>query len=446
MTAFALVVLALLTAVTALYVAAEFAAVAVQRPQLAALAKGGSRRAAGLLAVLENGVELDRYIAACQIGITLSSLVAGAYGQATLALTLGPELEAWLQLDTATAHSLAFTIVLLALTAFQMVVGELIPKSLALQFPEATALFTYLPTRWSVSIYRPFIWLLNGSALIMLKPFRVTPGGHQHAHSMAEISLLLDQSRRGGKLSEAAHRRLERGLYLSGRTVRQMMTHRQDMVAIEASTPASEVLEQILKSPYSRVPVYKETLDEVLGAVSTKIVLRTYATKGELPELAKLVQPIPFVPDSLRAHRLVRFFQDQRASKAIVVNEFGGVEGIVSIEDVLMELFGDIGDELKPPELAPEKRPDGTVRLPGWMGVEEAQAWLGARWDGSAATIAGHIIEELGRLPNEGENVEVDGVRLRIDEMGPTTVRWVVIHPRSEPPPPLEEPPPPVTE
>ena len=446
MTAFALVVLALLTAVTALYVAAEFAAVAVQRPQLSALAKGGSRRAAGLLAVLENGVELDRYIAACQIGITLSSLVAGAYGQATLALTLGPELEARFQVDAATAHSIAFTIVLMALTAFQMVVGELIPKSLALQFPEATALFTYLPTRWSVSFYRPFIWLLNGSALIMLKPFRVTPGGHHHAHSMAEISLLLDQSRRGGKLSEAAHRRLERGLYLSGRTVRQMMTHRQDMVAIEASTPASEVLEQILKSPYSRVPVYKETLDEVLGAVSTKIVLRTYATKGELPELAKLVQPIPFVPDSLRAHRLVRFFQDQRASKAVVVNEFGGVEGIVSIEDVLMELFGDIGDELKQPELAPEKRPDGTVRLPGWMGVEEAQAWLGARWDGSAATIAGHIIEELGRLPNEGENVEVDGVRLRIDEMGPTTVRWVVIHPRSEPPPPLEEPPPPVTE
>jgi len=446
MTAFALVVLAFLIAVNAVYVAAEFAAVAVQRPQLSALAKGGSRRAAGLLAVLENGVELDRYIAACQIGITLSSLVAGAYGQATLALTLGPELEAWLKVDTATAHSLAFTIVLMALTAFQMVVGELIPKSLALQFPEATALFTYLPTAWSVSIYRPFIWLLNGSALVMLKPFRVTPGGHQHAHSLAEIGLLLDQSRQGGKLSEAAHRRLERGLYLSGRTVRQMMTHRQDMVAIEASTPASEVLEQILKSPYSRVPVYKETLDEVLGAVSTKIVLRTYATKGELPELAKLVQPIPFVPDSLRAHRLVRFFQDQRASKAIVVNEFGGVEGIISIEDVLMELFGDIGDELKQPELSAEKRPDGTVRLPGWMGVEEAQAWLGARWDGSAATIAGHIIEELGRLPNEGENVEVDGVRLRIDEMGPTTVRWVVIHPRSEPPPPLEEPPPPATE
>lgn len=443
MTATVLVVLAFLIAVNALYVAAEFAAVAVQRPQLAALAKQGNRRAAGLLAVLENGIELDRYIAACQIGITLSSLVAGAYGQATVALALGPKLEIWLEVDAATGHSLAFTIVLLALTGLQVVVGELIPKSLALQFPEQTALVTYIPMRWSVTFYRPFIWLLNGSALVMLKPLRVTPGGHQHAHSLAEIGLLLDQSRRGGKLSEAAHRRLERGLYLSGRTVRQMMTPRQEMVAIEASTPASEVLEQVLKSPYSRVPVYKETLDEVLGAVSAKIVLRTYATKGELPELARLIQPIPFVPESLRAHRLVRFFQEQRASKAIVVNEFGGVQGIISIEDVLIELFGDIGDELKQPELAAVARADGTVRLPGWMGVDEAQGWLGARWQGPAATIAGHIIEQLGRLPNEGESFELDGIRLRIDEMGPTTVRWVIVHPRvgSEPPPVIEEPP-----
>lgn len=446
MTATVLVVLALLIAVNALYVAAEFAAVAIQRPQLAALAKGGNRRAAGLLAVLESGVELDRYIAACQIGITLSSLVAGAYGQATVALALGPRLESWLEVDAATGHSLAFSIVLLGLTALQVVVGELIPKSLALQFPEGTALFTYVPTRWSVTIYRPFIWLLNGSALIMLKPFRITPGGHQHAHSLPEIALLLEQSRRGGKLTEAAHRRLERGLYLSGRTVRQMMTPRQEMFAIEVSTPSPEVLEQVLKSPYSRLPVYEETLDEVLGAVSTKIVLRTYATKGVLPELSRLVQPMPFVPESLRAHRLVRFFQEQRASKAIVVNEFGGVQGIISIEDVLIELFGDIGDELKQSEPAAEARSDGTVRLSGSMGVEEAQAWLGVRWDGTAATIAGHIIEQLGRLPSKGESLELDGVRLQIDEMGPTTVRWVVVRPRSGSERPSVEDEPPATE
>src|SRR5690606_36066292 len=147
--------------------------------------------------------------------------------------------------------------------------------------------------------------------------------------------------------------------------------------------------------------------DEVLGAVSAKVVLRAYAMKGELPELARLVQPMPFVPEALRAHRLVRFFQEQRASKAIVVNEFGGVQGIVSIEDVLIELFGDIGDELKQPELAPDALPDVTVRLRGWMGVEDAQAWLGTRWAGPAATFAGYIIEQLGRLPNEGESLEL---------------------------------------
>src|SRR5690606_25814271 len=144
--------------VNALYVAAEFAAVAVPRSQLAGLAKSGSRRAGAMLVMLEDGAELDRYIAACQIGITLSSLVAGAYGQATLAVELVPHLEQHFSIDAASATSAAFTLVLLMLTALQVILGELVPKSLALQFPARVALLTYLPTRWSVSVYRWFIW------------------------------------------------------------------------------------------------------------------------------------------------------------------------------------------------------------------------------------------------------------------------------------------------
>ena len=138
---------------------------------------------------------------------------------------------------------------------------------------------------------------------------------------------------------------------------------------------------------------------------------------------------MPFVPESLRAHRLVRFFQEQRASKAIVVDEFGGVQGIISIEDVLIELFGDIGDELKPIETEAVELPDGSLRLPGTMGLEEAQTYLGVRINGSAATIAGHIVEQLGRLPAQDERVEVEGVTFTISEMGPTAVRWVTVDP-----------------
>ena len=422
-------VLAVLFAINALYVAAEFAAVAVQRSQLAVLAKGGSRRATGLLAVLEQGVELDRYIAACQIGITLSSLVAGAYGQATVAIALAPILQASFSLDAATAASTAFLLVLLVLTALQVVLGELVPKSLALQFPEKAALVTYLPARWSVSFYRWFIWLLNGSGLLLLKPFGVTPGGHQHVHSPDEIRVLLNESRRGGALTPEAHRRLERGLHLSQRTVRQMMTPRQEVHAIEISTPTEEILQRILQSPFSRLPVYRGSLDDVVGAISTKQVVRLLAVRGELPPLEQLVRPIPFVPETLRAHRLVRFLQEERSSKAMVVSEFGGVQGLISIEDVLSELFGDIGDELKSHEPGAERLPDGSAKLPGSMGLDEAEVWLGVRLQGSAATLAGQIVEHLGRLPDEGEQVELDGVRLTITESGPTAIRWVIADP-----------------
>jgi CBS domain containing-hemolysin-like protein len=423
-------VLSLLIAVNALYVAAEFSAVAVEKSQLASLARSGNRRAVGLLAILEDGAQLDRYIAACQIGITLSSLIVGAYGQATIA----PALDRWLVgafgLGAEAASSSAFVVVLLILTTLQVVIGELVPKSIALQFPGRTALFTYLPTRWSVSLYRGFIWVLNGSGFLLLKPFGVEPGGHQHVHSPEEIQFLLAESHRGGVLSPEAHHRLERGLHLSARTVRQMMTPRSELFAIEVTTSARDVIEAILASPYSRVPIYEDTLDHVVGTVDTKEVAGSFAIRGELPPLAQMLRPIPVVPETLGAHRLVRLLQEEQSSKAIVVDEFGGTQGIISIEDVLTQLFGDIGDELKQPEPAPVRLDDGTVRLAGDMGLDEAEPFLGARWEGPATTVGGHIVAHLGRWPVAGERLEIDGVDLTVTEMGPTAVHWVVVQPR----------------
>ncbi len=424
-------IVSLLVAINALYVAAEFAAVAVERSQLAALARDGNPRAARLLALLDDGVQLDRYIAACQIGITFSSLVAGAYGQATIARELAPLIEQVFGLPPSTAGSAAFFAVLLVLTAYQVVLGELVPKSLALQYPERTALLTYPPTRWSVSLYRGFIWLLNGSGFLLLKPFGITPGGHQHVHSPSEIQLLLAESRRGGALSAAAYRRLERGLQMSARTVRQVMTPRTEVHAIDVSTPPDEVLRRVLDSPYSRLPVYEGTLDLIVGVLNTQDVAGIYAAGGEPPTIAQLLRPVPFVPETLSCHRFVRFLQQQRSSKAIVVDDYGGVQGIISIEDVLGELFGEIGDELKRPEPGAEPLADGTVRLPGTMRVDDAEPWLRARWDGPAVTVGGYILDELGRLPTEGESFELGGVRVTVAEMGPTAVRWVVVKPKA---------------
>lgn len=426
-------VLGALIAINALYVAAEFAAVAVQKSQISPLARSGNSRAVGLMSVLESGVELDRYIAACQIGITLTSLLAGAYGQATLT----PQLMAWLEesvgLAAPAAKTAAFFVVLLGLTVLQMVLGELVPKSLALQYPERMALGTYLPMRWSVSLYRSFIWLLNGSGFLLLRPFGISPGGHQHVHSPEELAALFNASRRGGALQPAAHRRLQRGLELSARTVRQMMTPRSELHAIEVSTPPDELLQKILHSPYSLLPVYRGSLDNILGGISSKAVVAHLAARGKLPSIEQLLRPMPFVPEALRSHRFIRFLQRERSSKAIVVDEHGGVQGLISAEDVLWELFGEIRDELREAEASAETLPDGTLRLPGSMRLDEAAHWLGTRWQGPAATVGGHITATLRRLPVEGDRLDIDGVTVTVTEMSTTAVSWVVAVPARSP-------------
>lgn len=426
-------VVILLIGVNAFYVAAEFAAVAVQRSQLELLAREGNRRALRLFDLLEDRKQLDRYVSACQIGITLASLVAGAYAQATIAPDIEPLLGQWFGVGDTAARSFAFLFVLLLLTTVQVVLGELVPKALALQFPEKTALATFLPVSGSVALYRGFIWLLNGSGARALKAFGVTPGGHEHVHSPEEIAILLAESHRGGTLSTDAHQRLERGLQLYARTVRQMMTPRHEVYGIEASTPPEEILKLVQESPYTRLPVYRDSFDHVLGAISTKDVVALYAADGKIPPLEKLLRPIPFVPDTLRSHRFVRYLQQQRSSKAIVVNEHGGVQGMISIEDVLGELFGEITDELKTPEAGAEPLPDGTVRLPGAMRLIDAEAWLGTRWESPATTVSGHIVTTVGQLPKEGDRLEIDGVGVTITEMSPTAVRWVTVEPIQKP-------------
>lgn len=425
-------VLIVLVLVNALYVAAEFASVAAPRSRVAEAAEQGSARAAGLQGVLESPEKLDRYIAACQIGITLSSLVVGAYGQAKL----GPGLQALLEqhggLEAKTAASATVVLILIVLTGAQVILGELVPKNLALQFPVEVALLTYQPVRLSTVLYRPFIAFLNGSGLLLLKPFGLEAHGHQHVHGPEEIEFLLGESRQQGVLTPEAHRRLKRGLYLSKRTVHELMVPRRELQAIEVSTPTEDVVKRLRSSPYSRLPVYRGTLDAVLGVVSSKELVHRYIREGSLPALEALVTPLPFVPESITADRLVSYLQERRASMAIVVDEYGGVQGLISIEDVLADLLGDLADELKEPAPAPERLEDGSTRLPGGMTLADAEPWLSGRWSGTAKSLGGHVVERLGRLPETGEELVIEGVRVRILDMGPTAIRWLSLKQEGE--------------
>ena len=421
-----------LVSLNALYVAAEFALVAVPRRLVAERARNGSLRAQELKAILGDGASRDRSVAACQVGITVASLVVGAWGQATIGVDLATVLQQQ-GLDRPTATSAAAVTVLVGLAVVQVVFGELLPKSIALQFPLETALWMVLPLRVSRTVFLPLITVLNGSALLLLRPFGIAPGGHAHVHTSAEIELLLGESQRAGALSPEAHRQLQRGLSLSKRTARQLMVPRVDMLAVDVDTPIADVLKELLASPYSRLPVYEGTLDQILGTVSAKDITALYARQQPIPPLRQLVRPIPFVPDLLQAEKIIRVMQDEKVSKAIVVDEFGGVQGIISVEDVLGELFGDIADELKEYEEDEVlELPDGRMKLAGSMALSDAEPFLGVRWTGEAATLGGHITGLLGRLPAAGERFMIDGVEVTIVERTPSAVKAVAVKPRRD--------------
>lgn len=340
-------VITLLILLNALYVAGEFAAVGARRSRLRRLAEDGNPLAARILPVVEDARELDRYIAVSQIGITLSSLILGAYGQAVIAPPLAPLLARTVDLDLVAALSASAVVVLVTLTMLQMIVGELVPKSVALQNPTRTALWTVLPMQWSLRVFAWSIAVLNGSALLLLKLLRVPSTGHRHVHSPEEIDLLIAESRDGGLLEPEEQVRLHRALRLGLRTARQLMVPRERLAAIEASTPFEEVSRVVAASPYSRLPVYRESPDAIVGILHTKDVVLDYVGGGRRESIMPLLRPIVRVREAMPADRLLAFLRERRSHQALVIDDQDRIAGLITLEDVVAELLGSVADEFK---------------------------------------------------------------------------------------------------
>jgi len=399
---------------TALYVAAEFSAVGARRSRLRRLAEDGNVLAARVLPVIESPQALDRYIAASQVGITLSSLILGAYAQSRLDTRLAPLVARLGGLDADAAHSTSALIVLFVLTVLAMILGELVPKSLALQDPTRMALLTVLPMQWSQRLFAPSIALLNGSGVFLLKLLGVTSTGHRHVHSPEEIELLIAESRDGGLLEPLEQVRLHRALRLGLRTARQLMVPRDRLAAVEASTPFEDVLRLVATSPYSRLPVYRGTLDRVIGILHTKDVVFDYIGERPRASIATLLRPIVRVRETMPADRLLAFMRDRRSHHALVEDDDGRISGLITLEDVVGELLGGVSDEFKVAQLRAILLPDGRVRVPGVMRLDQAAPVVGG-WSGSPETVASLIVRVLGRFPEPGEQVSIDGLDVEIE-------------------------------
>ena len=333
-------IIVLLILANAFYVAAEFGAVGVRRSRVRRLSEDGNLWARQLLPHVQNPPDLDRYVAVSQVGITLSSLILGAVGQGVAAVALAPYLVSVAGLEPRTAASTAAFSVLFLLTAAQVVLGELIPKSLALQFPTETALATVLPMRWSLVAFKPFIVFLNGSATGLLRILGIHLSGHRHLHSPDEIALLFAESRDGGMLEPAEQQRLHKALRLSRSTARDLMVPRERLTMIDINAPWDDVLRAVTASPFSRLPAYRGDRDRVVGTLRVKDLVHRYVADGPLSSVEPLLRPFTKVAANLPGDQVIARLREKRAHQAAVVDDAGVIVGFITIQDVLGAFLG----------------------------------------------------------------------------------------------------------
>jgi CBS domain containing-hemolysin-like protein len=430
-----LAVVAILIGVTGLYVAAEFSAVSARRPRLAQLADEGNSLARYLLTVLESPKSLDTYIATCQLGITLASLILGYYGQSQILALLAPQI-AKLDLNTQLfINSVASAVILIVLTVFQVILGELMPKNLAILYPEQVAITAAPAMRWSVAIFRPLIWFFNGSGQILLRLMgRTTVAEHAHLHSPEEILMLIEESEAGGVLDAEERRLLVNTLQLRRLTSRKVMIPRNYMLSAPIDSTCDELFELLAASPYSRLPLFEDTVDAIVGVIHLKDLIQVVYEreqgnfKGAEPQPRDLIHPVIHIPDSAPVEDVMTKMQNQRVNIAIVINEYGGTAGMITFEDLVEEIFGEFQDEFDVENPPLELRPNNRARARGDLLIEDLNTALDLHLPTTEVdTIGGLVLSTIGHVPRAGDIVLIEELPLRVDRVvgnSPTAISF----------------------
>lgn len=414
----------------ALYVAGEFSAVSARKTRIIQSADQGNALARMLLPVMEDHHKLDNYIAASQVGITISSVVLGIYGQQQIAPRIAPALSNLEFVSEVAAAGIAATLVLVFLTTLQVVLGELVPKSIALRYPERIALLTAIPMRWSADIIlKPLILLLNGSGVLIMKALGVHHSeGHKHVHSPEEIKYLLSQSHEGGLLDEQEHRLLESAFRFGRLRVGEIIIPRTKMVAADVSQPAAKILALAAKSDYTRIPIYEGDVDNIVGFVHLKELFQVAYRDGSAT-VRDILRDMTFLHETTYLDDAWNKLNEDQSYLAIIFDEYGGTVGLITREDLIEELFGELQDEFDDSETQPIKKLEGQkYRVRGDVAI----SYLNDRLDLSinstdAYTLGGFFLNELGHMPKTGNEVVVDNIRLKANIVRGKSIEEIIL-------------------
>jgi putative hemolysin len=412
---FQILVVLLLVLGNAFFVAAEYALVTARRTRLAELASHGSMRARLALRIMDSPV---RFIGTVQLGITGFSIALGAVGE--------PIVEHWIDdplLSTGVAFLLAFAFV----TYLHVTLGELVPKAIALTKNESTALWVALPIEAVYVVTYPLVWFLQQSANAFTRLFGIQPApAGIIAHTEEDIRMIVAQAEEGGVIEEAEEEMVYKVFDFADKEVHEVMVPRPEVVALSVDLPTQECLAAVIDSPYTRYPVYRDSLDDVIGILHVRDLFKALYDRGlEQVEIEELVRPAYMVPETKDLGAMLAEFRRTNQHIAIVVNEYGSFEGIVTLEDLLEEIVGEIEDEYDLPDESVERLDDDRIRIDGTFPIDDFNDQFQQELpQEDYHTVAGFVFGQLGRAAEAGDEIVHDGLRFHVLEVdGPRIER-----------------------
>jgi len=395
------------------FVAAEFAFVRVRETRIAQLEQEGSAQAETVRNALH---DLDAYLSVCQVGITIASLGLGWVGEPAVAAFIRPGLEVVGIVNERLVELIAVILGFAVITYLHLVFGEQAPKYFAIQKAERTSLWIARPLKIFMFLFRPMVWLVNASTNFILKPWGIQLGEGEEVHSEEELRIMITSSASSGILDPQERDYLNNVFDFGDTVARAVMVPRPDIVALPNDAPLEELVEEAAFGRYTRYPVYEDDLDHVLGVVHVKDLFRAAKENAEGFDIKPLIRDCLVVPENKLIEEILREFQKRKLQVAIVIDEWGSVEGLITIEDVLEELVGEIQDEFDEDEAAIEPLNEDVYAIDGRIPITAVNDYFSLDLPNEDFdTIGGYILGSLGRPPEPGDTVElVDGATLRV--------------------------------
>ena len=402
-----LVAVGLLILLNGFFVAAEYALVTARRTRIIELHHQGNKRARAVLRITGDP---PQFIAAMQLGVTLTSLGIGALGEHALSKAF----------DTWLATALAVVLAYLILTFFHVVVGELVPKGLALGHAEGTALWVSAPVRAFFTLFSPLVWVLRKATDAILHVLGLeSPGAERDPLSEAELRMLLSRSSEQGEIEHEEQQMIDKVFVFGDKEAADVMVPRPEVVAVSLSIPPEQALKAVLESPYTRYPVYRESIDDIVGVLHVRDLFTAVHDRSIVDvHLEEIVRPAYVVPETKDLASLLQEFRKTNNHFAIVVDEYGGTAGICTLEDLLEEIVGEIEDEFDVAEEQIEQVDEDNYRIDGMFPIDEFNSRFGTDLpDEDFHTLGGFVFGQLGRAPEPGDDVTYDGMRFDVLEV-----------------------------